>query len=389
MLVPLRLNFEQSQQRSPRMAAKVPLLLRQRGKKSRRILRLPVPREQQKPKYQPSAGPKIRKDRRPQGKHSIVLRLRPWKLRGLLSSIWGDSSTPSSPRACESPTGEAEPIVLNTGLHATAATVNLEKTLTVCSLYLPPNTPVSKVFLVELFEQLPKPFLLLGDFNAHSPAWGDSRRDGRGRMLEEFMAENDLIIRNCGEQTFVHSAYHSTSAIDLAVASFSIAAECSWAAQSDLSGSDHFPIFLTLSSNFNSNCPPPWEEHQVHVDISVTKQKKEDTSEFAYQKEFSRIRERCSNRYAVFTAGSKLEEKVAAAAYFSEHPDCSKETRLRDGVSVFSAELEGIAHGLTEIKKKKLTKYHKIVLSTVTAYQLYRLSKAKISKSKISGACTI
>ncbi|GFO19368.1 RNA-directed DNA polymerase from mobile element jockey [Plakobranchus ocellatus] len=86
---------------------------------------------------------------------------------------------------------------------------------------------VSKLSLAELFEQLLKPFLVLGDFNAHSPAWGDSRRDGRGRMLEEFTAENDLIILNSGEQTFVHSAYHSTSAIDLAVASPSIAAKCS------------------------------------------------------------------------------------------------------------------------------------------------------------------
>ncbi|GFO40935.1 nucleic-acid-binding protein from mobile element jockey [Plakobranchus ocellatus] len=50
-------------------------------KKPRRILRLPVPREQQKPKYQPSAGPKSKKDRRPLGKQSIVLRLWPWILR--------------------------------------------------------------------------------------------------------------------------------------------------------------------------------------------------------------------------------------------------------------------------------------------------------------------
>ncbi|GFO12518.1 RNA-directed DNA polymerase from mobile element jockey [Plakobranchus ocellatus] len=162
-----------------------------------------------------------------------------------------------------SPRGEAALLIRNgtrfseidlkTGLHAAAATISLEKTLTVCSLYLPPNSPVSKLSLAGLFEQLPKPFLVLGDFNAYSPAWGDSRRDGRGRMLEEFTAENDLIILNSGEQTFVHSAYHSTSAIDLAVASPSIAAECSWAAHSDLCGSDHFPIFLNFTSNFSSN----------------------------------------------------------------------------------------------------------------------------------------
>ncbi|GFN92590.1 Pol-like protein [Plakobranchus ocellatus] len=55
--------------------------------------------------------------------------------------------------------------VLNTGLHAAAATISLKKTLTVFFLYLPPNTPVSKLSSAELFEQLPKPFLMLGDIN--------------------------------------------------------------------------------------------------------------------------------------------------------------------------------------------------------------------------------
>ncbi|GFN87214.1 RNA-directed DNA polymerase from mobile element jockey [Plakobranchus ocellatus] len=91
-------------------------------------------------------------------------------------------------------------IDLKTGLHAAAATISPEKTLTVCSLYLPPNSPVSKLSLAELFGQLLKPFLVLGDFNAHFLAWGDSRRDGRGRMLEEFTDKNDLIILNSGSK---------------------------------------------------------------------------------------------------------------------------------------------------------------------------------------------
>ncbi|GFO12732.1 RNA-directed DNA polymerase from mobile element jockey [Plakobranchus ocellatus] len=90
---------------------------------------------------------------------------------------------------------------------------------------------------------------------------------------------------------------------------------------------------------------------QDYVDVSLAKQKKEDNSEMAYRKEFFRIREKFSNHYAVFTDGSKLEEKVAAAAYFPEHPDRSKATRLTDRASVFSAELEGIALALTEFKK--------------------------------------
>ncbi|GFN91189.1 ribonuclease hi [Plakobranchus ocellatus] len=115
-------------------------------------------------------------------------------------------------------------------------------------------------------------------------------------------------------------------------------------------------INLNTIDNLYVQCPPPWEEHKINIDISLTKQNKENTSEVAYQKESFRIHEKSSNHYAVCTDGSKLEEKVAAAANFREHPDRMKATRLRDGASVFSAELEGIALALTEIKK--LTKCH-------------------------------
>ncbi|GFO46808.1 RNA-directed DNA polymerase from mobile element jockey [Plakobranchus ocellatus] len=41
-------------------------------------------------------------------------------------------------------------------------------------------------------------------------------------------------------------------------------------------------INLNSIHNLHVQCPPPWEEHQVLVDISLTKQKKEGTSEVAY-----------------------------------------------------------------------------------------------------------
>ncbi|GFO02489.1 Pol-like protein [Plakobranchus ocellatus] len=145
---------------------------------------------------------------------------------------------------------------------------------------------------------------------------------------------------------------------------------------------EHFKnanISLNIIDNLHVQCPPPWEEHNITVDISLTKQNKENTSEVAYQKEFFRIKEKFSNHYAVFTDGSKLEEKVAAAAYFPKHPDRSKATRLRDGASVFSAELEGIALALTEIKK--LTKYHKnfvIYSDSLSALQAIQSKNFKV-----------
>ncbi|GFO19369.1 gypsy retrotransposon integrase-like protein 1 [Plakobranchus ocellatus] len=138
-------------------------------------------------------------------------------------------------------------------------------------------------------------------------------------------------------------------------------------------------ININTIDNLNVQCPPPWEEHNINVDVFLTKQNKENTSEVAYQKKFFRIKEHFSNHYAVFTDGSKLEEKVAAAAFFPELPDRSKATRLRDGASVFSAEPEGIALALTEIKK--LTAFHKnfvIYSDSLSALQAIQSKNFKV-----------
>ena len=68
-------------------------------------------------------------------------------------------------------------LTLKSPLHAVAATVTLDKTFTVFSIYLTPGETITKLNLENLLDQLPRPFLLLGDFNAHSPVWEDSRRD--------------------------------------------------------------------------------------------------------------------------------------------------------------------------------------------------------------------
>ena len=60
-------------------------------------------------------------------------------------------------------------LTLNSLLHATAATVTLNKTFTICSIYLTPSENISKPILEKLIDQLSRPFLLVGDFNAHSP----------------------------------------------------------------------------------------------------------------------------------------------------------------------------------------------------------------------------
>ena len=146
-------------------------------------------------------------------------------------------------------------LTLNSPLHAVAATITLDETFTICSIYLTPDETITKLNLENLLDQLPRPFLLLGDFNAHSPV-GDSRRNGGGKLIESFLQDNDLILLNSKSSTFVHSADISTSAIDLAVASPTIALDFQWSVHGDLCGSDHLPIFLT--SHAEDNTTYPW-----------------------------------------------------------------------------------------------------------------------------------
>jgi exonuclease III len=59
-------------------------------------------------------------------------------------------------------------IQLTTPLQAVAVRISLHKTISLCSLYLPPNSPLLLNELNDLLIQLPKPVVLMGDFNAHS-----------------------------------------------------------------------------------------------------------------------------------------------------------------------------------------------------------------------------
>ena len=60
-------------------------------------------------------------------------------------------------------------VSLNTRLQAVAVKTYTNKAVTVCSLYLPPREDFSELDILNLLNQLPPPFLILGDFNAHNP----------------------------------------------------------------------------------------------------------------------------------------------------------------------------------------------------------------------------
>ena len=99
-------------------------------------------------------------------------------------------------------------------LQATAVKISLHKTITCCSLYLPPGTPVD---LENLFDQLPRPYILLGYFNAHNTMWGSDNWGARERMLENLFLQHDFCILNDASPTYLHPGSGTLTCIDLTV----------------------------------------------------------------------------------------------------------------------------------------------------------------------------
>ena len=80
---------------------------------------------------------------------------------------------------------------LNTPLHSVAARVTLNKVVTFCSIYIQPLDLIAKTDLINLTEELPSPFVLLGNFSGHCLVWGNESFNSRGQMLEEPAFFND------------------------------------------------------------------------------------------------------------------------------------------------------------------------------------------------------
>src|SRR5213080_3938511 len=96
----------------------------------------------------------------------------------------------------------------------------------------------------DLLLQLPSPVLIMGDFNAHSPVWGGDKLDTRGRVIEEFIANNNLCLLNNKCSTYIHPASGSCTAIDLTICDARLFLDFNWKVYEDQCGSDHYPIIV-------------------------------------------------------------------------------------------------------------------------------------------------
>ena len=120
------------------------------------------------------------------------------------------------------------------------------KTITVASLYIPGSVEIDKEELGRVINSLPKPCLVLGDFNAYNQMWGGHSTTRRGKEVEDIVSRNSLNILNTGQPT-----HESGSAIDLTVVSPETTPDCKRDVYPSVLSSDHYPIIITIEMPAN------------------------------------------------------------------------------------------------------------------------------------------
>ncbi|MEO1808443.1 MAG: endonuclease/exonuclease/phosphatase family protein [Bacteroidota bacterium] len=185
-------------------------------------------------------------------------------------------------------------IPINSVLQACAIRIFTHRWVTLCSLYLEPllenrlhdisghPRQLTLDDLQGLINQLPPPFILMGDFNARHTLWGETACSRWGNLIEQLIDNNNLVIMNDGSPTR-HDIYHNTlSAIDLSLCSSSIRLDYVWSVDDDKHGSDHFPIHLSYTQNIPSSCLPRWKVSEADwISFSESMATSVDVSEFS------------------------------------------------------------------------------------------------------------
>ena len=140
-------------------------------------------------------------------------------------------------------------ITLNTNMQAVAISATLHKTITVCSVYIPPNEEPKELELNNLIEQLPRPFIIMGDFNSHNEIWGSKKTDKMGKVIESLLNQHQWCMYNNKSNTYLHIATGTCSAIDLSICDPSLFLDYNWKVHDDTCVSDYLQILLEDSTD--------------------------------------------------------------------------------------------------------------------------------------------
>lgn len=148
-------------------------------------------------------------------------------------------------------------------------------TITIANIYNQPGFYSNFNDIHQLTDALPKPTLLVGDFNAHSLLWDDSHQsDPAGSNIEDFLTNTDFCCLNESDApTHFSNAHNTFSSVDVSLCTADISERFKWNVCDDNYTSDHFPIILTYLNNNNDVPLPPrynfskadWDKYDLYT----------------------------------------------------------------------------------------------------------------------------
>ncbi|KAE9534168.1 hypothetical protein AGLY_008675 [Aphis glycines] len=163
---------------------------------------------------------------------------------------------------------ESTEISIQSNLEVIAISLHTKNPLCICNIYLPDSSNLLLNDLNNIIRQLPKPFLFLGDFNSRNPIWGSNYTDVRGKIVEKFLDNEQIILLNTGEHTRHNVANNSFSSIDLSITSSSLAPKTKWKVLTEYNCSDHWPISIELlDQSPQIPFPPKWNTKKPNWEL--------------------------------------------------------------------------------------------------------------------------
>ena len=132
--------------------------------------------------------------------------------------------------------------------------------INILNLYCPPDKDLS----LQHINVPPQNCVVVGDFNSHSTSWGYGETDRRGDEVEDWQIDNNMLLLNDPEDppTFFSRRWISTSTPDLAFATEDLSHKTNRKVLSQLAGSDHRPVLLTVDLQYKPSNPktfPRWK----------------------------------------------------------------------------------------------------------------------------------
>lgn len=135
-------------------------------------------------------------------------------------------------------------IDMNSELQTIAIEVNYPIKCSIISTYLRPSEFLNRVDLENFFENVPKPWIWVGDFNAHHDEWFSDYINQKGGVLFEYANDEDLTLLNTNTPTR-HGGCYRDAVLDLAFTSSFLQNLVDFKVHNDPTASDHSPIIIS------------------------------------------------------------------------------------------------------------------------------------------------